>query len=146
MRRQFLWLLAMLSLFLLALSLPVSFALLPFCSAYMGVNSKLVLVFWSWFPLGACGFRTILLFFSCLAIFILRVGQMRMGTRTTSSPFSSARQALFSLSTFQTFGWYLLSAWWFTEVSMWSSSESADLNWVKLGKSVNPVLLRKYLG
>ncbi|EGC42110.1 nuclear envelope protein [Histoplasma capsulatum var. duboisii H88] len=97
----------------------------------IGVKSSF---FWSWFPLGACGFRTILLFFSCLAIFILRVGQMRMGTRTTSSPFSSARQALFSLSTFQTFGWYLLSAWWFTEVSMWSSSESADLNWVKLGK------------
>ncbi|KAL2370026.1 nuclear envelope protein [Blastomyces gilchristii SLH14081] len=98
---------------------------------FIGVKSSF---FWSWFPLGACGFRTLLLFISCLAIFILRVGQMHVGARTTSSAFSSTRQALFSFSTFQTFGWYLVSAWWFSEVYMWSSSESAELNWVKPGR------------
>ncbi|PGH36331.1 nucleoporin NDC1 [[Emmonsia] crescens] len=98
---------------------------------FIGVKSSFI---WSWFPLGACGVRTLLLSFSSLAIFILRVGQMHAGAQTTSSPFSSTRQALFSFSTFQTFGWYLLSAWWFSEVYMWSSSESAELNWVKPGR------------
>ncbi|PGH07882.1 nucleoporin NDC1 [Blastomyces parvus] len=98
---------------------------------FIGVKSSF---FWSWFPLGACGFRTLLLSISCLAIFILRVGQMHVGARTTSSAFSATRQALFSFSTLQTFGWYLASAWWFSEVYMWSSSESAELNWVKPGR------------
>lgn len=111
---------------------------------YGGLTVSLLLVIWSWFPLGACGVRTLLLSFSSLAIFILRVGQMHAGAQTTSSPFSSTRQALFSFSTFQTFGWYLLSAWWFSEVYMWSSSESAELNWVKPGRSVNPTSLEKY--
>ncbi|KGM91489.1 uncharacterized protein PADG_12421 [Paracoccidioides brasiliensis Pb18] len=35
---------------------------------------------------------------------------------------------------FQTFGWYLFSAWWFSEVYILSSSESAELNWVKPGR------------
>ncbi|PGH16464.1 hypothetical protein AJ79_01795 [Helicocarpus griseus UAMH5409] len=102
------------------------------------VNSLLTmstpLVFWSWFPLGACGVRTLLLSISSLAVFVLRVGQMHVGAQTTSPPFSSWKQALFSLSTLQTFGWYLFSAWWFSEVYMWSSSESAELNWVKPGR------------
>ncbi|OAX84615.1 hypothetical protein ACJ72_01011 [Emergomyces africanus] len=98
---------------------------------FIGVKSSF---FWSWFPLGACGVRTLLLSISCLAIFVLRVGQMHVGARTSSAPVSSTRQVLFSFSTVQTFGWYLLSAWWFSEVYMWSSSESAELNWVKPGR------------
>lgn len=65
---------------------------------------------------------------------MLRVGEMHVGERTTSTPFQSVFRAVFSLSTLRIFGWYLFSAWWFSEVYIFSSSESAQLNWVKPGK------------
>ena len=33
-------------------------------------------VIWSWFPLGPAGIRTLLLFISALAVFVLRVAQL----------------------------------------------------------------------
>lgn len=95
-----------------------------------------VLVFWSWFPLGSCGIRTALLFISSLCVFVLRVGQLHIGARTAESKIQSWRQAFFSFDTIQTFGWYIFSSWWFSEVYRWSSSEDAELNWVKPGRSV----------
>ncbi|KAJ5763841.1 hypothetical protein N7533_002522 [Penicillium manginii] len=46
---------------------------------------------WAWFPLGSCGIRTLMLFISSLSIFVLRVGQLHIGSRTAKS----------SLGTFQ---------------------------------------------
>lgn len=94
-----------------------------------------LLVLLSWFPIGPCGFRAILLFISCLAIFVLRVGQMHIGSRTTSSPLSTIKY-LFPLRICQTFAWYLFSAWWFSEIYTWSCSASAQLEWVKRGRYV----------
>ncbi|KAK2743610.1 hypothetical protein FQN55_007208 [Onygenales sp. PD_40] len=99
---------------------------------FIGVKTSF---FWSWFPLGACGVRTLLLFISSLVVFVLRVGQMHVGAQTTSSSFNSFRQTIFSLPVLQTFAWYLFSAWWFSEVYMFSSSQNAELNWVKPGRS-----------
>ncbi|RAL09027.1 nucleoporin NDC1 [Aspergillus homomorphus CBS 101889] len=84
---------------------------------------------WSWFPIGACGIRTVLLSLCSLVIFVLRVGQMHLGARTTASPISTLKQ-LIPLDAFQTFGWYLFSAWWFNEIYRWSSPLSAHLEWV----------------
>ncbi|KMU87234.1 hypothetical protein CIHG_04678 [Coccidioides immitis H538.4] len=101
-------------------------------SILIGTKASL---FWSWFPLGSCGLRTLLLFISSLSIFILRVGQLHVGARTTVSSFQTWRQTMFSVSLLQTFGWYLFSAWWFSEVYIWSASTDAELNWVKPGRS-----------
>ncbi|OKL58769.1 hypothetical protein UA08_05695 [Talaromyces atroroseus] len=89
-------------------------------------------LFWSWFPLGACGIRALLLFISTLAVFFIRVAQMHTGPRTTASPISALRYT-FPLHALQTLGWYLFSAWWFSEIYLWSAPAEADLGWVKTG-------------
>ncbi|KAJ6031215.1 hypothetical protein N7540_001947 [Penicillium herquei] len=89
--------------------------------------------FWSWFPIGSCGVRAVLLFVTSLCVFVLRVGQMHLGSRTTPSSLSTLRY-LFPLQVAQTFGWYLFSAWWFTEIYVWSSTTGAHLEMVKRGR------------
>ncbi|RAL05802.1 nucleoporin NDC1 [Aspergillus ibericus CBS 121593] len=84
---------------------------------------------WAWFPIGGCGIRTVLLFLCSLVVFVLRVGQMHIGSRTTASPLSTFKY-LVPLDIFQTFGWYIFSAWWFNEIYRWSSPSSAHLEWV----------------
>lgn len=39
-------------------------------------TNSLSIVIWSWFPLGPAGIRTLLLFISALAVFVLRVAQL----------------------------------------------------------------------
>lgn len=91
--------------------------------------------FWSWFPLGTVSIKTLLLFLSALSIFVLRVAQLHLGARTTPSYFATLTQNLVSLKTPQTIAWYIFSAWWFSEVYVWSASTNADLGWITLGKS-----------
>ena len=69
-------------------------------------NNPPTAVFWSWFPVSACGVRTVLLFVSSLAIFVLRVSQMHIGPRNTHSSLSTFRH-IFPVQVFQTFGWYI---------------------------------------
>lgn len=57
------------------------------------------------------------------------------GSRTTSSPWQSFTQYLVRFETLQTFGWYLFSAWFFSEVYVWSAAPTADLSWIAQGKS-----------
>lgn len=92
-------------------------------------------VFWSWFPIGSCGVRAVLLFISSFVIFVLRVGQMHLGSRTTTSSLATLKY-LFPLQVAQTFAWYLFSAWWFTEIYIWSSSTGAHLQMVNRGRYV----------
>jgi nucleoporin NDC1 len=61
---------------------------------------------------------------------------MHIGALTTTSSFATWNQVIFPLPLIETFGWYLFSAWWFNEVYIWSSSASAELNWVKPGRLV----------
>jgi nucleoporin NDC1 len=42
------------------------------------------------------------------------------------------------LNTIQILFWYLFSAWWFSEVYMWSSSTSANLGWILRGDTTTP--------
>ncbi|ETN46251.1 uncharacterized protein HMPREF1541_00435 [Cyphellophora europaea CBS 101466] len=87
-------------------------------------------IFWSWFPLGPAGLRALLYFFAIIFIFILQVATVTVGKPTPTSPFQQVRQSLFSASTFKTCFWYIASAWWFTEVYIWSSS---NMTWVTRG-------------
>lgn len=93
-------------------------------------------VIWSWFPIGPAGIRTLLLFIAGLIIFILRVAQLHFGARTTYSLFQTFTHYLLRFETLQTLACYFFSAWWFSEVYMWSVPPSADLNWVTEGKCV----------
>lgn len=92
--------------------------------------------FWAWFPLGPAGIRACLLFMSMLCVFMLRISQTHIGTRTAPAPFDTTKRFLIpfvadsSLShSFNTCFWYLASAWWFSEVYIWSA-ENAGLGWV----------------
>ncbi|CAG8247904.1 unnamed protein product [Penicillium nalgiovense] len=89
--------------------------------------------FWLWFPFGSCGVRTALLFISSLTIFVLRVSQMHIGSRTASSSFGTLKSFTL-LQIAQTFGWYIFSAWWFTVIYVWSSSGDSNLELVKRGR------------
>ncbi|CRL18761.1 Nucleoporin protein Ndc1-Nup [Penicillium camemberti] len=109
-----------------ALSLLVSYII----AIAIGEKSSL---FWLWFPFGSCGVRTALLFISSLTIFVLRVSQMHIGSRTASSSFGIFRSFTL-LQIAQTFGWYIFSAWWFTVVYVWSSSIDSNLELVKRGR------------
>ncbi|KAL9125305.1 MAG: hypothetical protein Q9217_005474 [Psora testacea] len=90
---------------------------------------------WPWFPIGVTGIRTSLLFISALSIFVLRVASLHLGARNTPSPFTTFSQNAIRLNTIQTISWYVFSAWWFSEVYIWSASDKADLNWITQGKA-----------
>lgn len=91
-------------------------------------------LFWSWFPFGKAGLRTLMLFISILAVYILRVAQLHIGARTTVSPLQTFRQQVFSFNTAQTLAWYSFSAWFFCEVYIWSAGVDAKLAMVDPGK------------
>lgn len=106
---------------------------------------------WLWFlsPLGMTGIRTLLLFTSALCVFIVRVMNMHMGSRTTTSPFETVVQSVLHVRTWATLGWYMLSAWIWVEVFIWSRRPEGNLSWVDIGRSYerprvneNPILLR----
>ncbi|KAL8826641.1 MAG: hypothetical protein Q9191_003673 [Dirinaria sp. TL-2023a] len=71
---------------------------------------------------------------SPLSIFVLRVAQLHIGARSTVSPFQTFVQQVFSFSAVQTFGWYAFSAWWFSEIYIWSAAADANLGWISAGK------------
>lgn len=98
-------------------------------------------VFWSWFPLGLTGIRTLLLFICCLAVFILRVAQLHIGARTAPSEFDAFWQCAWSRNVAQTLFWYLSSAFLFCEVYIFSTAQGANLAWVDPGRSVYPKIL-----
>lgn len=108
---------------------------------------------WRWFPLGPAGLTTLLLFLSCLAVFIIRVQNLHIGVRTTTSAFETAVQLALSPRAWATGVWYLGSALWFGEVYLRGRSAEAGLGWVDVGRTYerarlneNPVFLRVVLG
>jgi nucleoporin NDC1 len=92
-------------------------------------------VLWSWLPFGPVGIRTGLLFICAFAIFVLRVAQLHVGIRTTNSPFQTFRGYLFKYQTAQTAGWYIFSAWLFSEVYIFSAPSSANIQWILGGNN-----------
>ncbi|KAI6710787.1 nuclear envelope protein [Diplocarpon mali] len=88
--------------------------------------------FWSWFPLGRVGIRSGLLFIPAFMIFVLRVGQLHVGLRTSYSGWDTFIKYSFKVQVLQTLGWYLASAWLFGEVYIWSASKDQDLSRTKI--------------
>ncbi|KAL3427717.1 nuclear envelope protein (nucleoporin protein Ndc1-Nup) [Phlyctema vagabunda] len=108
-------------------------------------------IFWSWFPFGRAGIRAGLLFISAFAIFVLRVAQLHVGIRTTTSPFQTFREYAFQFQTVQTAVWYLFSAWMFCEVYIFSAAESSNIRWITAGPNFDrprlnerPIYLMSY--
>ncbi|KAK2625113.1 hypothetical protein QTJ16_005482 [Diplocarpon rosae] len=87
--------------------------------------------FWCWFPLGRVGIRSGLLFIPGFMIFVLRVGQLHVGIRTSYSGWDTFTKYAFKVQVLQTLGWYLASAWLFSEVYIWSASSDQDLSRTK---------------
>jgi nucleoporin NDC1 len=92
-----------------------------------------------------------LLFICAFAIFVLRVAQLHVGIRTTNSPFQTFRRYFFKYQTVQTAGWYIFSAWLFSEVYIFSAPSSADIRWIlgrnnqgRLRLNERPIYLMSY--
>jgi nucleoporin NDC1 len=99
---------------------------------------------WSWFPFGRAAIRTGLLFIPAFMIFVLRVAQLHVGLRTSNSAFQTFTQYAGRFETVQTAAWYILSAYIFSEVYIWSASKESDLNRIKLiPKTDRPMLNEK---
>ncbi|WDK09687.1 nucleoporin protein Ndc1-Nup [Colletotrichum graminicola] len=86
--------------------------------------------FWSWFPIGPAGFRTIFLFTCGLSILVLRIAQYHVGARASNSTFHTFTQFFFSIHTLEAFLFYSFSSALFSHVYLWSLPESANLGWV----------------
>ncbi|KAG9243041.1 nuclear envelope protein [Calycina marina] len=98
-------------------------------------------LFWSWFPLGRAGIRTLLLFIPGLMIFVLRVAQLHVGIRTSNSSWETFKTYVFRPQTIHTLVWYSASAYLYSEVYIWSQSVEADMNRIKIQKKTErPVL------
>lgn len=94
--------------------------------------------FWSWFPLGPAGVRTIFIYMSALFVFILHVSSLSIGKRQTASPFDTLRLILFRPSSIQPFLWYIASALWFSEVFIWCAPDGANLGWIERSGTNTP--------
>ncbi|KAK3344172.1 nucleoporin protein Ndc1-Nup [Lasiosphaeria hispida] len=85
---------------------------------------------WSWFPIGPTGVRGVLLAFCGFVIIILRVAQYHVGLRTSDSAFQTFVHHAAKLQTAEAIFTYVLSAYVFSQVYLWSLSESAGLEWI----------------
>jgi len=97
--------------------------------------SNLYAVLWSWFPLGRAGIRTGLLFICAFLIFILRVAQLHVGIRTSTSGIATLQDYALKYQTVQTAVWYLLSAWVYSQVFISSAPKSANIQWITDAKN-----------
>lgn len=104
---------------------------------------------WFWNPISYHGVRAVILFGSCVMVFIIRVSNLHVGEHITTSGAERVYQALTSTRTLHTAAWYVLSAALFGEVYLWSRDESANLGWIDYGRpwersrvNENPLFLR----
>ncbi|TQN70520.1 Nucleoporin NDC1 [Colletotrichum shisoi] len=86
--------------------------------------------FWSWFPIGPAGFRTLFLFTCGLSILVLRIAQYHVGARASNSTFHAFTKYFFSIHTLEAFLFYSFSSALFSHVYLWSLPDSANLGWV----------------
>lgn len=106
-------------------------------------------LFWRFFPLGRPGIRMMLLFLSVLSVFIVRLANLHVGERNTTSGVETLYQQLTAARTYNTLWWYLVSAFVFGEVYIWSRGNDANLGWIDQGRpyerprlNENPIVLR----
>ncbi|KAK5107915.1 hypothetical protein LTR62_000575 [Meristemomyces frigidus] len=123
--------------------------LLAQCYLYAIILSPSSSLLWRLLPIGLSGIRTLLIFMPALAVFIIRVMNMHIGRRTSTSPVETIVQRALDSRAWATAFWYIFSACFFGELYIWSRTKDADLGWIDYGRSYerpkvneNPVLLR----
>ncbi|KAM0715378.1 hypothetical protein Q7P37_008876 [Cladosporium fusiforme] len=106
-------------------------------------------LFWRMFIFGLPGIRTMLLSLTVLAVFIIRLANLHVGERNTTSGLETFVQHLTTLRTYHTLAWYIFSAFFFGEVYIWSRAQESYLGWIDHGRpyerprlNENPILLR----
>lgn len=97
-----------------------------------GTNSEIAL--WIFFPLGLTGIRTLLIFLSALAIYVLRVAQWHVGRRQTPTQAQTFTKYFFRLSTAVTLAAYAFSAMIFVETYIWSRGAKDRLAFIEAGR------------
>ncbi|KAI1084529.1 nucleoporin protein Ndc1-Nup [Whalleya microplaca] len=85
---------------------------------------------WSWIPIGPTGIRALAIFACILPTIILRIAHSHIGIRTSNSPFDTFRGYVYHLATAETVVTFAVSAWLFSQVYLFSVSESASLQWI----------------
>lgn len=114
--------------------------------------SFIVADFWSWFPIGPAGFRTLLIFSCGLSILILRIAHYHVGLKTTESGLQALGSSLLSPPTYETALWYSISSFLFCSIFLFSMSESSNLHWItylsgtRARLNERPLFLACYLG
>ena len=91
-------------------------------------------VFWSWFPVGPVAIPTLLLFLSGLLVFLLRIDQLHVGARQTSSPWQTFWLYSRRFSVFESLLIYALSAFLFGEAYLWVTPQGAGLGLIAEGE------------
>ncbi|KAF4807779.1 Nucleoporin NDC1 [Colletotrichum siamense] len=86
--------------------------------------------FWTWFPIGPAGIRTLFIFICGLAILVLRISQYHVGVRAANSTFDAFTKFFFSLQTIETWMFYSFSSTLFSYIYLWALPETANLGMV----------------
>lgn len=87
-------------------------------------------VFWSWFPIGPAGIRTLFLSLCGLSVIVLRIAQYHVGARTSNSGFQSFTQNLLQIQTVEALFTYVFSGWLFSQIWLWSCGPESGLSWI----------------
>lgn len=98
---------------------------------------------WVWFPIGPAGVRTLLLFIPALIVYVLRVAQWHVGHRNTQTPWETFSKYALRKSTVITLACYTLSAWFYSEVYIWSRSRASRLDFTDQGKHYERIKLNE---
>lgn len=88
-----------------------------------------------WFPLGATGIRTLLLFLPALIIYVLRVAQWHVGRRQTQTSVETFQKYFFRKATLFTLVFYAFSSWLYSEVYIWSRPSTDKLGLTEYGRA-----------
>ena len=103
-------------------------------SSCINYKKLMHVVFWSWFPLGPVAIPTLLLFLSALLVFLLRIDQLHLGARQTTSPWQTFWRYSRKSSVLEHFLIYALSALLFGEAYLWVTPRSAELGLIAEGE------------
>lgn len=86
--------------------------------------------FWSWFPIGPAGIRTLFLSICGLSVIVLRIAQYHVGARTSNSGFQTFTQNVFQIQTLEALFTYVFSGWLFSQIWLWSCGSDSGLSWI----------------
>ncbi|KAJ4357646.1 uncharacterized protein N0V89_002222 [Didymosphaeria variabile] len=98
---------------------------------------------WSWFLIGPVGIRALLLFVSAMIIFIGRIAQYHVGERNTEAGWDTFKKYAFTGRTIMTVASYVLSAFLFGEIYIWTQPESKKLGYTDQGKNYERLRLNE---